>query len=79
MRNMNQINKKKQDRNQDLLFKVKKIFYQVLEEAKILVTPSMQKTIVSTLVIIFMCGFLTCYFIIVGEIAVKLLKLFGVY
>lgn len=69
---MNELN------NTNLLLKVKKIIREVSSEAKLLTTPSFKETIQRTITILIMCGFLCVFFIIIGEITVKLLQLFGI-
>jgi len=64
--------------NTNLLLKLKKIFNEVATETRLLTTPSFAETIYRTLMIFALCGFLALYFIVVGEITVKLLKLLGI-
>lgn len=63
--------------NKNYLLKVKEIFLDVLEEINLLETPSIWSTIKSTIYVLLICTFLCIFFILVGEITIKLLKLIG--
>jgi preprotein translocase subunit SecE len=69
---MNELN------NTNLILRGKKIFKEVLMEARLLTTPSIKDTYHKIILIIIICGILSLYFLLIGEITVSLIRLFGV-